>query len=156
MIVKQILKKIVEIIEKTNSSEEKINSLEENLSLMQTNVQQALTEALNSLSYHSGDSTTINFTGGGFITSSSKAVYFTIPLDKDATGCTITVVSGNILIRSVEGKYIVNAESVLNASIQIENQGTYANLILSYDSSLNTDTNTPVGIDLQNCVLEFS
>lgn len=66
MIVKQILKKIVEIIEKTNSSEEKINSLEENLSLIQTNVQQTLTEALSSLQYHPGDETTINFTGRWF------------------------------------------------------------------------------------------
>lgn len=77
----------------------------------------------NELRYKAGDTETINrINTAGFITTSTTSIRFMTPLNKDATGLDITVKSGTIWIRTVDGTYAVENKSILeNNTIKIEN-----------------------------------
>ena len=121
-------------------------------------------ELTDNLSYKAGDTVNLklhNFTG--FISSGSKELYITIPLEKNVEN--ITGVSfGNstiISLRKSEGGYIVDSQSITNFSVSI--RGKAKNLLsltikksdsTAYDAVNNSITN--LGFGGNDCILTFS
>lgn len=109
------------------------------------------------LYYKKGETETINrINTAGFITSGTTSVRFMITLNKDATGLNIKVKSGQIWIRTVDGTYVANNNSILeDNTIKIQNNGKSICIQLTYNSALDMKNNTPVGIDVESLVLIF-
>ena len=111
----------------------------------------------NELYYRAGETDTFRICTGGFVTNSKKSFYFTIPLNKDATGLNISVISGNVTIRSADGTYVESGSDITeNTSFTIVNNGKSLVLIINYNASKDVVNNTPVGIDIKNLILQFS
>ena len=109
------------------------------------------------LYYKAGETDTFRVVAGGFVTSSKTAFYLMFPLNKDATGLDINVLEGSMVIRSVEGEYVVRDVSILeDTSISIINNGRSIVLQIAYNTPKNIINNTPVSIDITDLTLKFS
>lgn len=113
--------------------------------------------AENDLYYKVGDSQTINWTGGGVLTSAKQEVQFSIPLPKNMSNVTPSIASGNIFIRRPTGGYILQEDSITNANeIKKTKNGNLLRLQLIYNTPFNDEVNNiPLGIQITNLVINF-
>ena len=108
--------------------------------------------------FKNGDTYTFNgeIYTGGVLTGGRKSVMCTIPLPKFATGLNVTLTSGTIYIRGING-YLVNGDSISNAiniiTTTIENILTIEFVYPEFTSATN---NTPLSVAFRDLSLSFS
>jgi hypothetical protein len=108
--------------------------------------------------YEAGDTVEIEWYGAGFISSSSKVVYFTIPLAKPIIGGTTPEVvaknsstNGGLRVRQ-NGNYVFGAASNTHVSpasykAQVSGEGNIVRIEATMPNATNAINNTPCGID---------
>lgn len=111
--------------------------------------------------YTKGDSVTINWNGAGFISNSSKSIYFVIPLAKPVVGATTVSIAntGTVSIRqhylNSEGKlgghyiYGTTSSGDTKASTyvgEITSDGNQVKVTLTMSNTTNAVNNSPCGI----------
>jgi len=111
----------------------------------------------NDLYYKVGDSQTINWTGGGILTTAKQEIQFSIPLPKNAKNVTPTIASGTIFVRRPTGGYIIQEGSITdNNQIQLNRIGNLLRFQLVYNTPFNDEINNiPLGIQITNLVINF-
>ena len=108
------------------------------------------------LYYKKGDTAIIgSYITGGFITASMKSIRFSVPLPKNIDNVTPTITGGTLTVRSVDGKYLLNASNIIECPemVTYKNQN-YLTLFCAYDS-FDTVNNTPIGIEINNLGIRF-
>jgi len=106
------------------------------------------------------DGDTYTFTGdiyaGGVLTGSRQSVMCTITLPKFVTGLNVTLTSGTIYVRGING-YLINGDSISSATniitTIIENILT---IELVYPAFTSATNNTPLSVAFRNLSLSFS
>ena len=102
--------------------------------------------------YEAGDTFTLEWYGSGFVSNSSKSVYFSIPLAKPVIG------DPDVTVKSVDGLQICqNSEYThgsssseyvkpLTYSESVSSNGGLINIIASFSDTTNAENNSPCGI----------
>lgn len=108
--------------------------------------------------YEAGDSVEIEWYGAGFISSSAKIVYFTIPLAKPIIGGTTPNVSisshstdGGLRIRQ-DGNYVFGSASDTHIApssykAQVSGDGNMVRIEATMSNNTNASNNAPCGVD---------
>ena len=102
--------------------------------------------------YESGDTLTLEWYGSGFVSDSSKNVYFSVPLPKPVIGNpTVTVNSVDGLRICQSSKYTHGSSSSgyvkpTTYSESVSGNGGLINIIASFSDTTNAENNSPCGI----------
>lgn len=112
----------------------------------------------NDLYYKAGDTFSVRWKSGGFLTAASTEIQFSIPLPKRIpSGVTPTITSGKIWVRLPSGGYLLNNEDItLDNTIVL---GAYSNIldvILRHSSAYQTTNNIPLAIQVVDLKIDFT
>lgn len=112
----------------------------------------------NDLYYKAGDSATIYWKSGGFLTSAATEIQFSIPLPKRIpSGVTPTITSGKINVRLPSGGYLLNnVDITLDNNITLKRYGNILDVILRHSSAYQTTNNIPLAIQVADLKIDFT
>jgi len=112
----------------------------------------------NDLYYKAGDSATINWKSGGFLTSAATEIQFSIPLPKRIpSGVTPTITSGKIYVRLPSGGYLLNnVDITLDNTITLKSYVNILDVILKHSSAYQTTNNIPLAIQVADLKINFT
>lgn len=112
----------------------------------------------NDLYYKDGDSFTLNWAGGGFLTTSSTEIQFSIPLSKrvkDTIEPTIT--AGQLYVRKSSGGYLLNNVSILtDNNITINAYENILTIRLVHSTAYSETNNISLAIQVSGLKIEFT
>ena len=110
------------------------------------------------LYYKAGDSATIYWKSGGFLTSTATEIQFSIPLPKRIpSGVTPTITSGKIYVRLPSGGYLLNnVDITLDNTITLKSYGNILDVILRHSSAYQTTNNIPLAIQVADLKIDFT
>ena len=109
------------------------------------------------LYFEKGDTITVSQYCGGFITSSGKELYFSVPLNKPLVGVTGFEVTsfGTYQVRQ-NGKYVVLNKSPSSASAYCSISEQTLNIGVMFNSTDGATNNDACGIDVKNLIIELT
>lgn len=102
------------------------------------------------LYYKPGDTISFRYQGGGYITGSTKSVFFTMFTDKRLSKVRRATITGNIQLRQ-NNAYPLSTTSLQNGDFTIESSlfdNTIVFNIIHNTAYTNATNNSPVGIEV--------
>lgn len=112
----------------------------------------------NDLFYKAGDSVTLNWTGGGILTTAATEIQFSIPLPKRIkSGVVPTISAGALYVRRPTGGYILQNVPILeNNTVNLIVTENLVRILLVHNTTYSETNNIPVGIQVNGLKIDFS
>ena len=109
------------------------------------------------LYYKAGDSVTLDWKSGGYLTAGGTQIQFSVPLPKRIKSTiSPTITSGRLYVRMPSGGYLVNNVDILeDNTIALRTYGNILDVIITHSTAYEGTNNVPLGLQVSQLKIEF-